>query len=109
MAISPPTGFTSSDLVFDEQFSGTVLDSDWNPYITSRAANGWPWNTDGSGGSTPGGQFNADYDKPSQATVSGGLLNLTAIEQSIVGRNQGGVTQTFPITSGAVSSYGNVE
>ncbi|MGX9574067.1 glycoside hydrolase family 16 protein, partial [Mesorhizobium sp. f-mel] len=109
MTLSAPAGFASSDLVFEESFSGTALDSDWNTYITSNAANGWPWNSNGSGGSTPGGPYNADYDMPSQVSVSNGTLNLTAIKQPISGVNQGGVTQTFPITSGAVSSYGNFE
>ncbi|RWC19510.1 glycoside hydrolase family 16 protein, partial [Mesorhizobium sp.] len=109
MTLSAPAGFTSSDLVYEESFSGTTLDSDWHTYITSNAADGWPWNTNGSGGSTPGGPYNADYDMPSQVSVSDGTLNLTAIKQPISGVNQGGVTQTFPITSGAVSSYGNFE
>ena len=109
MTLSAPAGFASSDLVYEENFSGTALDSDWHTYITSNAANGWPWNTNGSGGSTPGGPYNADYDMPSQVSVSNGTLDLTAIKQPISGVNQGGVTQTFPITSGAVSSYGNFE
>ncbi|TIT01735.1 family 16 glycosylhydrolase [Mesorhizobium sp.] len=108
MTLSAPAGFASSDLVFEENFSGTALDSDWNTYITSNAANGWPWNDNGSGGSTPGGPYNADYDMPSQVSVSNGTLDLTAIQQPISGMNQG-TAQTFPITSGAVSSYGNFE
>ncbi|WP_189343271.1 MULTISPECIES: glycoside hydrolase family 16 protein [unclassified Mesorhizobium] len=109
MTLSAPTGFASSDLVYEENFSGTALDSDWHTYITSNAANGWAWNSNGSGGSTPGGPYNADYDMPSQVSVSNGTLDLTAIKQPISGINQGGVAQTFPITSGAVSSYGNFE
>ncbi|MER8396147.1 family 16 glycosylhydrolase [Mesorhizobium sp. M1340] len=108
MALSTPSGFASSDLVYEENFSGTALDSDWHTYITSNAANGWPWNTNGSGGSTPGGPYNADYDMPSQVSVNNGTLDLTAIQQPISGMNQG-TAQTFPITSGAVSSYGNFE
>jgi beta-glucanase (GH16 family) len=34
---------------------------------------------------------------------------LTAVQQSINGVNQGGVSQTYPVTSGTVSSYGNFE
>ncbi|TIU58226.1 MAG: glycoside hydrolase family 16 protein, partial [Mesorhizobium sp.] len=109
MTLSAPTGFASSDLVYEENFSGTALDSDWHTYITSNAANGWAWNSNGSGGSTPGGPYNADYEMPSQVSVSNGTLDLTAIKQPISGINQGGVAQTFPITSGAVSSYGNFE
>jgi beta-glucanase (GH16 family) len=109
MALSAPAGFASSDLVYEENFSGTALNSDWHTYITSNAANGWPWNTNGSGGSTPGGPYNADYDMPSQVSVSNGTLNLTAIQQPISGVNQGATAQTFPVTSGAVSGYGNFE
>ncbi|MGX5800335.1 family 16 glycosylhydrolase [Bradyrhizobium sp. Arg314] len=109
MALSAPTGFASSDLVYEENFSSTALGSDWHTYITSNAANGWAWNTNGSGGSTPGGPYNADYDMPSQVSLSNGALDLTAIRQPISGINQGGTPQTFPVTSGAVSSYGNFE
>ncbi|MER9026277.1 family 16 glycosylhydrolase [Mesorhizobium sp. M0815] len=108
MALSAPAGFASSDLVFEENFSGTALGSDWHPYLTSNAANGWPWNSNGSGGSGMGNQFNAEYDMPSQDTVSNGLLNLTAIKQPVNGVAQGSA-QTFPVTSGAVTSYGNFE
>ena len=108
MALSVPVGFSSNDLVFQESFSGTTLDSYWHPYITSNAANGWPWNSNGSGGSGPGGAYDADYDSPSQVSVSNGLLDLTAIQQNVSGMNQGSA-QTFPITSGALSSYGNFE
>ncbi|TIW04337.1 MAG: glycoside hydrolase family 16 protein, partial [Mesorhizobium sp.] len=108
MALSAPTGFASSDLVYEENFSGTALGSDWHTYTTSNAAGGWAWNSNGSGGSTPGGEYVADYDMPSQVSVSNGLLDLTAIKQPVSGTNQG-TAQTFPITSGAVSSYGNFE
>ncbi|MER8556648.1 family 16 glycosylhydrolase [Mesorhizobium sp. M1217] len=108
MALSAPTGFASSDLVFEEDFSGTSLDSDWHTYTTSNAANGWPWNSNGSGGSGVGATYYADYDMPSQVSVSNGQLNLTAIKQPVSGTNNG-TAQTFPVTSGAVSSYGNFE
>ncbi|OKO80514.1 hypothetical protein AC628_08650, partial [Bradyrhizobium sp. NAS96.2] len=108
MALAAPAGFTSSNLVFEESFSGTTLDNYWHNYITSRAANGWAWNSNGSGGSGPGGAYDADYEMPSQVTVNNGILDLTAIQQQVSGINQG-TAQTFPITSGAVSSYGNFE
>src|SRR4051794_32525545 len=103
MALSAPAGFTSSNLVYQESFSGTTLDSDWHTYITSNAANGWPWSDNGSGGSF-GGLYNADYDMPSQVTLTNGLLNLTAIDQPVSGIYQG-TAQTYPMTSGVVSSY----
>lgn len=106
--LTAPAGFSSSNLVYEENFSGTSLDSTWHPYITSKAANGWPWNDNGSGGSGPGGQYEADYDIASHATVSNGVLNLTATQDPIYGVNQG-TWQTYPVTSGAVSSYGNFE
>ena len=108
MALSAPAGFSASNLVFQESFSGTTLDSYWHSYLTSNAANGWPWNSNGSGGSGMGNQYNAEYDTASQATVSNGLLNLTAIKQPINGVAQG-TPYTFPVTSGAVSSYNNFE
>jgi beta-glucanase (GH16 family) len=107
MALSAPSGFTSSDLVFQDDFSGTTLGSTFHPYITSNAAQGSPWNSNGSGGSGPGGAYDADYDMPRQVSVNNGL-DLTAIKQAVSGENQGSA-QTFPITSGAVSSYGNFE
>lgn len=106
--LTAPAGFSSSNLVFEENFSGTSLDSTWHPYITSKAANGWPWNDNGSGGSGPGGPYDADYDVASHATVSNDVLNLTATKDPIYGVNQGS-WETYPITSGAVSSYGNFE
>jgi beta-glucanase (GH16 family) len=108
MALSTPAGYNSSDLVFQEDFSGTTLDSTWHNYITSNAAKGAPWNSNGSGGSGPGGQYDADYHMPSQVTVSNGALNITATKTPVTGNNRG-TTQTFPVTSGAVSSYGNFE
>lgn len=108
MALSTPTGYSANDLVFQEDFSGTTLNSTWHNYITSNAAKGAPWNSNGSGGNGPGGQYDADYNMPSQVTVNNGTLNLTAIQAPVRGNNQG-TAQTFPITSGAVSSYGNFE
>ena len=109
MALSAPAGYTPSNLVFEENFSGTALDNYWHTYVTSNAAGGWPWAGNGSGGSGVGAQYDADYFMPSQVSASNGALNLTAIKQSVTGVNQSGATQTFPITSGAVSSYGNFE
>jgi beta-glucanase (GH16 family) len=105
--LSAPSGYASSDLVFNDSFSGTSLDSSWNPYITDNNARGWPWNSNGSGGSGPGGTYDADYDTSGQISVNGGL-SLTAIRQSINGINSG-VHQTYPITSGYVSSYHRFE
>jgi hypothetical protein len=35
---SLPAGYSASDLVFNDDFSGTTLDRYWNTYITSNAA-----------------------------------------------------------------------
>lgn len=37
---SLPAGYSASDLVFNDDFSGTTLDKDWHTYITSNAAKG---------------------------------------------------------------------
>ncbi|MEH2562033.1 family 16 glycosylhydrolase [Bradyrhizobium sp. AZCC 2289] len=107
MALSAPAGYTSSNLDFEENFSSSTLDSYWHSYITSNAAGGYPWNANGSGGSF-GGTYNADYDMPSQVSVSNGTLDLTAIRQPVSG-SFNGTAQTYPITSGVVSSYGDFE
>jgi hypothetical protein len=38
----PPAGFSSSDQVFNDNFSGTTLDKDWHNCITSNVAKGAP-------------------------------------------------------------------
>src|ERR1700733_71521 len=105
--LSAPAGFSSSDLVFNDNFSGTTLDKDWHPYITSNSAGGTAWNSNGSGGSSEGGPYIANYDTASQVTVNNGLT-LDAVQKSIQGINQG-AAETFPVNSGAVSSYGAFE
>jgi len=108
MTLSAPAGYSSSDLVFQEDFSGTTLSNYWHTYLTSNAANGWAWNSNGSGGSGMGNQNNAEYDMPSQVSVSNGMLDLTAIRQPVNGI-AGGTPYTFPVTSGSVTSYNNFE
>jgi beta-glucanase (GH16 family) len=108
MALSTPAGFTASDLVFQDDFSGTTLDSTWHPYITSNAAQGVPWNTNGAGGSGQGNTYDSEYDMPSQVSVNNGTLALTATQTAVVGDIRGSAV-TFPVTSGVVSSYGNFE
>jgi beta-glucanase (GH16 family) len=108
MALSTPAGYTSSDLVFQDDFSGTTLDNTWHPYVTSNAANGAPWNSNGAGGSGVGNQYDAEYDMPSQVSVNNGTLDITAAQKPVAGDVRGSAV-TFPVTSGAVSSYGNFE
>jgi beta-glucanase (GH16 family) len=108
MALSTPAGFTASDLVFQDDFTGTTLDSTWHDYITSNAAKGAPWNSNGAGGSGVGNQYDADYDMPSQVSVNNGTLDITATQKAVAGDVRGSAV-TFPVTSGGVSSYGNFE
>jgi hypothetical protein len=53
--LSVPARYSSSDMVLNDNFSGTTLDTNWNSYLTSNAAQGYPWNGNGSGGSNEGG------------------------------------------------------
>jgi beta-glucanase (GH16 family) len=108
MALSTPAGYSASDLVFQDDFSGTTLDNTWHPYITSNAANGAPWNSNGAGGSGGGNALDVEYDMPSQVSVNNGTLDITAAQKPVVGDVRGSAV-TFPVTSGAVSSYGNFE
>jgi beta-glucanase (GH16 family) len=109
--LSAPTGFSVSDLVFEDCFSGASLNaSNWNTYVTSAAAHGWPWGRRANGGSGMGNTINDDYFMPSQVTVNNGL-SLTAIKQSVTGitNNSTGAIGTFTYTSGVVSSYGKLD
>ncbi len=100
--LSAPAGYSSSDLVFNDDFSGTSLNN-WKTYITSNAAKGAAWNSNGSGGSNEGAQYAADYDLPSNVSVNNGLtLTTTKQTQTVNGT-------TYPYTGGAVSSYGKFE
>ena len=102
--LAPPYGFSASDLVFEDRFSGASLNTrNWTTYATSAAASGHPWNGGPNGGSGLGDQFNAEYFMPSQVTVDNGL-SLTAKKQTIAGH-----PATVPYTSGVVSSYGRLD
>ena len=95
-----PSGFSASQLIFSDNFSGTSLDpTKWNTYMTSRAANGWPWMSGPGGGSALGSTY-LDYDEPSAVSVNGGL-NLTA--------TLGSSTSGFSWTSGVVTTYGHFQ
>ena len=109
MALSPPAGYTSSDLVFQDDFSGTTLDSTWHPYITSNAANGAPWNSNGAGGSGGGNHVRCRIRHAEPGVREQRNAGYHArLKKSIAGDVQGSAV-TFPVTSGGVSSYGNFE
>jgi len=105
--VSAPPGYTANDLVFSDNFSGTSLSSSWVPYITSVSNQGEPWNSYDDIHSGMGDTYNAEYMSANQVSVNNGL-SLTAVQQSIQGLSLGS-TETFPVTSGSVSSYGNFE
>jgi beta-glucanase (GH16 family) len=108
--LPPPPGYTAQNLIFDDRFAGTTLNgNNWNTYITSRAANGWPWSSDGAGGSgisnVPGDD--AEYMLPGQVTINNGLA-LTALNKATPGY-YASTPGTFPWRSGVVSTYGKFQ
>ncbi len=112
ITLSPPTGFSTSDLVFNDSFSGTSLNATyWNTFMTSNSTQGGAWDSNGTGGSGLGGSNDAEYFVPGEVSVSNGLT-IGAIKQSVAGANYVGgavVPQTFAITAGVVDSYGKFE
>jgi beta-glucanase (GH16 family) len=72
--MAPPAGYSASQLIFDDQFSGTSLNSArWN---TVMGGQGYPaWNSDGlpAGDSAAGTQSHQTYFSPAQVTVNNGL------------------------------------
>jgi beta-glucanase (GH16 family) len=72
--MAPPAGYSASQLIFDDKFSGTSLNSaHWNTLMDGQ---GDPaWNPDGlpAGDSAAGTHFHETYFSPSQVTVSDGL------------------------------------
>lgn len=93
--------------VFSTDFPGRQLAaSDWNPFITSAAAEGLPWNSDGQGGSAPANGrhlLDLEYDLPSQVHVDHGL-EIVAERRPTPGMLLGRPT-VYPWRSGAVSTY----
>ena len=99
-----PAGFTASNLVFSDNFSGGSLNaSSWNTYMASSQYGVWFPNVSGGSALARPGSYNSEYDMPSQVSVNNGLT-LTAVRQSITTANG-----TYPVTSGVVTTYGNME
>ena len=100
--MSAPAGYTNQQLIFDDQFSGTSLDSTkWTTYL---GADGVVWNNFGklpspySGNNMPG-SFDMSMYAPSQVSVNNGLT-LTAQ------RNTNQYSGTYPWLSGVVTTEG---
>ena len=81
-AMAPPPGYSAGQLVFDDQFTGTSLDSaHWNTFMSGQGDR--TWNSGGlpAGDSAAGTQVHQTYFSPSQVTVNNGL-NLTMVPDS---------------------------
>jgi beta-glucanase (GH16 family) len=98
-----PPGYSNQQLIFDDQFSGTSLDTTkWNTYL---GAQGIVWNNTGSlplpysGPNVPGNGTEAAMFGPSQVAVDNGLT-LTAQ------RNANQWAGTYPWLSGVVTTEG---
>jgi beta-glucanase (GH16 family) len=106
-----PVGYSTTDLVFSDDFSGTKLNSaNWNTFVTSNGAHGVPWNTNNHGGSglqNPALVANSEYYLPSQVQVDDGLT-LVADETPTPGMLVK-TPKTYPWRSGALSTYGKFE
>jgi beta-glucanase (GH16 family) len=98
--MTPPTGYTSSQLIFNDTFAGTTLNTSlWRTYISDASSGFSPWNSNGSGGSGPAsGGYNAEYFEPSAVSVNNGL-SLRATR----GSSRAGYTWT----SGVVTTQGH--
>jgi Glycosyl hydrolases family 16 len=102
-AMSAPAGYTAQQLIFDDQFSGTGLDTTkWTTYL---GAQGIVWNNFGtlpqpySGPNVPGAGTDLEMYAPSQVRVDNGLT-LTAQ------RNTNQYSGTYPWLSGVVTTEG---
>jgi hypothetical protein len=82
--MSPPPGYTAAQMIFEDSFPGTALNT--SHWVTYLGANGGIWNNFGkygpgeSGPNTPA-QNNAEYYDPSQVVVNNGLT-LTAVRSA---------------------------
>jgi beta-glucanase (GH16 family) len=106
--MTPPAGYSADQLIFDDRFLGTSLDSAyWNTFMSGQ---GGVWNSDGlpAGDSAAGNQYQQTYFSPSQVTVNNGLT-LTMVPDtkysSLGYRYRSGVVTThdkFTLRSGYV-------
>jgi beta-glucanase (GH16 family) len=83
-------------LAFADEFNGPSLSSTWQTC--------WWYSL---GGCSNGDQ-EAEWYAPSNVTVANGQLSLTALRQTVPGRQMTtGLPRTYQYTSGMVTSYGN--
>jgi beta-glucanase (GH16 family) len=109
--VSPPSGYSASQLEFEDSASGTAINPDyWNTFITSNAAQGQPWNSNGAGGSSAAAtdpDYDAEYDLPGQVSEANGVIDLKATETPTEGVD--GYSMVFPWASGVLSTYGHFQ
>jgi len=97
---APPAGYAASQLIFDDQFTGTSLNSaHWNTAMGGQGDK--VWNSDGlpPGDSAAGTHFHQTYFSPSQVTVNNGL-NLTMVPDTTYS------SLGYAYRSGVVTSQG---
>jgi len=80
--MAAPAGYSAGQLIFDDRFSGTSLNSArWNTFMAGQG--GQVWNSNGlpAGDSAAGTFFHQTYFSPAQATVHNGLT-LTMVRDT---------------------------
>ena len=96
--MAPPAGYSASQLYFDDQFTGTSLNtSNWTPAL----APGGVWDDESLGAPySSGGPYQAAYWGPAQVTVDNGVtLTARHTTSSDVGYSKG-----FKWVSGVITS-----
>lgn len=93
-ALTVPAGWK---LAFDPSFSGSSLNAGtWSTC--------YDWATSTSAGCTNNPATEKEWYLPSQVQVSGGVLNLTAKQETTQGQTSTGAAKTYACRSGMVSS-----
>jgi beta-glucanase (GH16 family) len=107
--MAPPTGYSAGQLVFDDQFTGTSLNSaHWNTVMRGQGNSSWNSDDLPAGDSAAGTNVHQTYFSPRQVTVNNGL-DLTMVPDTKYsslgyGYRSGVVTShdKFTLTSGYV-------
>jgi beta-glucanase (GH16 family) len=107
--MAPPAGYSTGQLILDDQFPGTSLNSaHWNTFMTGQSDQVWNSNGLPAGDSAAGTQSHQTYFSPSQVSVNNGLT-LTMVPDtkysSLGYRYRSGVVTTggkFTLRSGYV-------